>query len=408
MFPSFFPLPRLFFVSATLWTALTVALWYAAGRHLGEQLGFTRHGPPIIGLDVLWSKPSLWFDLYFAGAVAIFAGAWRIAAPTRWWRWSVLGSALLTFASYVQVQFQVTLNAWNGPFYDLLQAALSHSGRVTPEQYYHLLAVFMALAVGFVVQSALVQFFISHYIFRWRTAMNEYYVSNWSRLRRIEGASQRIQEDTMRFATITQGLGQTLVGSVMTLIAFTPVLLQLSQHIQRLPIIGRIPGGLLVGAAGWAIVGTGLVALVGVRLPGLEFRNQRVEAAYRKELVYGEDQPHRAQPAELAQLFKSVRRNYFALYFNFAYFNVARVLYLLTNSIIAYVVLGPTILAGAISLGLVQQTISAFSQVLASFQYLVTSWEAIVELQSIYKRLRSFEATLDGEALPLIEAAAGP
>jgi peptide/bleomycin uptake transporter len=35
-------------------------------------------------------------------------------------------------------------------------------------------------------------------------------------------------------------------------------------------------------------MGTGLLA-VGIKLPGLEFKNQRVEAAYRKELVYGED-----------------------------------------------------------------------------------------------------------------------
>ena len=29
--------------------------------------------------------------------------------------------------------------------------------------------------------------------------------------------------------------------------------------------------------------------LVGIKLPGLEYNNQVVEAAFRKELVYGED-----------------------------------------------------------------------------------------------------------------------
>ena len=32
----------------------------------------------------------------------------------------------------------------------------------------------------------------------------------------------------------------------------------------------------------------------------LEFKNQRVEAAYRKELVYGEDHADRAQPPTIA------------------------------------------------------------------------------------------------------------
>ena len=49
----------------------------------------------------------------------------------------------------------------------------------------------------------------------------------------------------------------------------------------------------------WSVFGTALVALIGLRLPGLEFRNQRVEAAYRKELVYGEDNANRAQPPTL-------------------------------------------------------------------------------------------------------------
>lgn len=51
--------------------------------------------------------------------------------------------------------------------------------------------------------------------------------------------------------------------------------------------------------------------VVGSKLPGLEFNNQKVEAAYRKELVYGEDHADRAQPATLVELFSRVRKNYF-------------------------------------------------------------------------------------------------
>ena len=54
-----------------------------------------------------------------------------------------------------------------------------------------------------------------------------------------------------------------------------------------LPLIGHIPNALVVIAIVWSLFGTAFLALIGIRLPGLEFRNQRVEAAYRKELVYG-------------------------------------------------------------------------------------------------------------------------
>ena len=143
--------------------------------------------------------------------------------------------------------------------------------------------------------------------------------------------------------------------------------------------------------------------MIGVRLPGLQFRNQRVEAAYRKELVYGEDDADRALPPNMAELFANVRKNYFRLYFNYMYFNVGRIIYLQTDNIFPYLVLAPTIVAGKITLGAMNQILNAFDQVRSSFQYLVNSWIDIVELISIYKRLRGFEATIRGEALPPIE-----
>ena len=41
--------------------------------------------------------------------------------------WSILGSALILFTTYFQVQVSVAINNWYGPFYDLIQAALSKS-----------------------------------------------------------------------------------------------------------------------------------------------------------------------------------------------------------------------------------------------------------------------------------------
>ena len=146
----------------------------------------------------------------------------------------------------------------------------------------------------------------------------------------------------------------------------------------------------------------------GIRLPGLEFRNQRVEAAYRKELVLGEDHADRAQPPTLGVLFGEVRRNYFRLYFNYLYFNVVRYGYLQAGVLVPYVALGPSIVGATISLGVMQQIVRAFGRVESSFQYLVLSWTTIIELISIYKRLRAFEATLRYEPLAEIEREGTP
>ncbi|MGH6760398.1 MAG: peptide antibiotic transporter SbmA [Phyllobacterium sp.] len=406
MFVSFFPKPKLFFISAALWSLAAVLFWFFAGEQFGAVLGLppaAADAAPIIGISVFWSKPFLWFYLYFAAVVLLFAGFWFWYAPHRWQVWSILGSSVILFVTYFQVQVSVAVNNWYGPFWDMVQGILSKSITATTGEVYGHIATFLGLALVAVTVSALTAFFVSHYIFRWRTAMNEYYMDHWLKLRHIEGASQRVQEDTMRFSTIMEGLGVNFIDSIMTLIAFTPVLVRLSSHITELPIIGTVSNPLVLAALFWSVFGTVSLAAAGFKLPGLQFRNQRVEAAYRKELVYGEDHEDRAQPPTVAALFANVRKNYFRLYFHYVYFNVVRYLYLQMNNIFSLILLVPSIIAGTITLGLLNQISYAFSQVTSSFQYLVNSWSTIVELLSVYKRLRAFEASIEGEPLPDID-----
>ncbi|KQT85573.1 peptide antibiotic transporter SbmA [Aurantimonas sp. Leaf443] len=406
MFVSFFPNPKPFFWSVVVWTLVAVGLWYTVGEGLGALFGLPPRPedvPPIVGVTVFWSAPFLWFYVYFAVFVGLFYAFWRLYAPHPWMNWSILGSALIIFVTYFQVQVSVAINAWYGPFYDLIQAALAKTRPVTIAEFYGEMLTFAGIAFLAITISVLNLFFVSHYIFRWRTAMNNYYMAHWSKLRKIEGASQRVQEDTMRFSTTVESLGVRLIDAVMTLIAFLPVLVVLSANVTTLPIIGQVPYALVWAAILWSAFGTGFLALVGIKLPGLEFRNQRVEAAYRKELVYGEDDASRAQPPTVAELFANVRRNYFRLYFHYMYFNVARIGYLQADNIFPMLILGPTIVVGAITLGAMNQILNAFDQVRSSFQYLVNSWTVIVELLSIYKRLRGFEAAIEGEPLPEID-----
>jgi len=403
MFVSFFPRPKLFFPSVLIWTAFAMTLWYSFAA---ELIGSSE--PGVVGVALFWSARSLWFDLYFTLAVAIFTGFWMWFAPNPWAPWSIAGSALILFATYFQVQVSVAINSWFGPFYDLVQAALAKTRPVTLAEFYGHISTFASIALVAVVVYVMTRFFVSHYIFRWRTAMNEYYIANWQRLRKIEGASQRVQEDTMRFATTLEQLAVDLISSVMTLLAFLPVLAKLSSSVGELPLVGSIPYPLVIAAVAWSVLGTGLLALIGIKLPGIEFFNQRVEAAYRKELVLGEDDPARADPPTLHDLFANIRRNYFRLYLNFLYFNVGRIVYLQIDAVFAYILLGPTIVAGSITLGTMNQIIRAFGQVRTSFQYLINSWTTIVDLISIYLRLRAFEATIAGDPLDKIESVAEP
>ncbi|SQA97154.1 microcin B17 transporter [Cedecea neteri] len=330
---------------------------------------------------------------------------WALVSPHPWQRWSILGSSLIVFVTWFMVELGVAINAWYAPFFDLIQTALASPNKVPLQRFYSETGVFLGIALIYVTVGVLNSFFISHYVFRWRTAMNDYYMENWQKLRHIEGAAQRVQEDTMRFASTLEDMGVSLLQSVMTLIAFLPILVALSPHVKELPIVGAVPYGLVIAAIIWSLMGTGLLAAVGIKLPGLQFNNQKVEAAYRKELVYGEDDASRATPPTVKALFGDVRHNYFRLYFHYTYFNIVRILYLQIDNVFGLFLLFPSIAAGAITLGLMQQITNAFGQVRGSFQYLISSWTTLVELMSIYKRLRSFERTLQDVPVPGTEEA---
>ena len=420
MFRSFFPRPKLFFLSVLIYSMLCVFVWYSFNDQLGALLGFDLSpAEPVIGLGHFTTDSFLLFYLYYIVCTALFAGFWFRLSPHPWQWWSIVGSALILFSTYYSVQVSVAINNWRRPFFDAVQGMFKQisdgaSSEAAPARsaetiaanqsdLFDFILIFAEIAFLFVFVFVLTRFFTSHFVFRWRTAMNDYYTRQWTRVRKIEGASQRIQEDTMRFADIMENLGVQMVDSVMTLFAFLPILLSLSVYITELPIVGVIPQPLLWASLTWAVFGTGFLALVGIKLPGLYFKNQRVEAAFRKELVYGEDDDSRAQPPALKELFADVRRNYFRIYFHYMYFNVARGFYIQADNIFVYLLLMPTIAAGAITLGILQQILTAFNQVSNSFQYLVNSWNTIIELLSIYKRLKSFEAAIANEPLPEID-----
>jgi len=389
-------MPKVFFGSAVVWTAICVTLWHTAGGQLQSVLSLDPFLTPAPGDDPapFLSNQKVWLYQFILMGAYGFCIPWFFIGRNKWFWWSVVGSVSIIMVLYAQVQVSAWLNDWYGDFYTQIQRALAEPGSVSIEKFYGDLLPVAYILLPNIAVAVLLAFFTGHYIFRWRTAMNFYYMDHWQSVREVEGASQRIQEDTMRFATSVEDLGADFVGSMMTLAVFLPILWTLSQQVAELPIFGPVSGSLVWVALVSAAFGTVLLAAVGIRLPGLEFNNQKVEAAYRKELVYGEDDPDRAEPKKVVDLFGDVRKNYFRLYFHYMYFNIARYLYLQGANFIPLVALGPSIAQGIITFGVLQQVFNAFGRVENSFQYLANSWTQIIRLMSVYQRLRKFEKAI--------------
>ena len=309
----------------------------------------------------------------------------------KWQLWAWLGSFIILSSLWMQVKIDVKINEWFGLFYDMIQKALASPNAITIEEYWASLASFITLAGMYVALYVAISFFTAHFLFRWRTAMVEWYHSVYDKARKIEGASQRVQEDTIKFTRIMESLGTSFIESVMVLIQFVPILLGLSIGI---PIFffGEWQYGLITGALLWTLGGTAFLIGLGwiLRLVGVEYDLQKKEAAYRKILVVAEDD-NNVRPKTINELFDDVRSIHFLSYLRYLYFNVGRMAYLQANVLSAYVFLAPAIVAGVVTLGVMQQIIRAFGRVESSMQYLLKAWPTIIELASVYKRLREFE-----------------
>jgi len=318
----------------------------------------------------------------------------RFFVIKKWLLWSWIGSFVILTSLWVQVKIDVEINKWFGEFYDMIQKALSKPNSITIEEYWESLFSFISLAGLYVSVYVIISFFTAHFLFRWRAAMVEWYHSVYERASNIEGAAQRVQEDTIKFSRIMESLGTSLIESIMVLIQFIPILLGLSVGI---PIFffGDWQYGLITGALIWTLGGTIFLIALGwiLRLVGVEYDLQKKEAAYRKLLVIAEDDGN-IRPKKIEELFDDVRSIHFLSYIRYLYFNIGRMAYLQANVLSAYVFLAPAIVAGVVTLGVMQQIIRAFGRVEGSMQYLLKAWPTIIELASVYKRLREFEALI--------------
>ena len=318
----------------------------------------------------------------------------RFFVIKKWLLWSWIGSFVILTSLWVQVKIDVEINKWFGEFYDMIQKALSKPNSITIEEYWESLFSFISLAGLYVTVYVIISFFTAHFLFRWRAAMVEWYHSVYERASNIEGAAQRVQEDTIKFSRIMESLGTSLIESIMVLIQFIPILLGLSVGI---PIFffGDWQYGLITGALIWTLGGTIFLIALGwiLRLVGVEYDLQKKEAAYRKLLVIAEDDGN-IRPKKIEELFDDVRDIHFLSYIRYLYFNIGRMAYLQANVLSAYVFLAPAIVAGVVTLGVMQQIIRAFGRVEGSMQYLLKAWPTIIELASVYKRLREFEALI--------------
>ncbi|MEC7099868.1 MAG: putative transporter [Pseudomonadota bacterium] len=310
----------------------------------------------------------------------------------KWFYWSYGGGFFIITLLVLQTYLDVLFNSWYRDFYDILQTAEKRE----ISEFWDSIKKFLYIALPYVTLFAFTNWFTRLWAFRWREAMTFSYMPYWRAAEaKIEGSSQRIQEDCMNFAKIVESIGLQVVKAIMTLIAFIPILWVLSSNVS-VPFLNNVSGSLVWVALVLSIGGILISWLVGIKLPGLEYNNQKVEAAFRKELVYGEDdRKNYVQAPTILQLFTGIKFNYHKLFLHYGYFDLWAIWYRQLFVIVPFLIMAPGLFTAAFTLGVMMQVVNAFGEVKDAFSVFLYNWTRITELRSIHKRLMEFETAIN-------------
>lgn len=359
-------------------------------------------------LSAIWQLAAPYFRSREESTIHIGPlGAWTVKEG---WVGRALLAAVIT-AECAQVCLTVWFNYWNAHFFDALQ------NKDLPV-FWQQLIIFAVIGASFMLVSVY-QLYLNQWLqIRWRRWMTHTYLDRWltdgvhyrMRLKgdQADNPDQRIADDIAMFIDQTLSLGVGLLSAVTMLASFGVILWGISSQVPL--VIGEhefaVPGYLVWLAAAFALTATVGAHLIGRRLIGLKFDQQRLGADFRFGLVRLRENSEQvalmggeaAERGLLSSRFTSIVGNWHAImrrqktltFFTAGYNQIAVIL--------PYAILARPFFTGQIQLGSLMQTAGAFGQVQTSFSFFVNAYARIAEWKAVVDRLSGFEtqATLAG------------
>ncbi|MCW0235987.1 MAG: ABC transporter ATP-binding protein/permease [Ferrovibrio sp.] len=306
------------------------------------------------------------------------------------------------------VALNVWFNQWNNDFYNALQEKNFDDFQTYLLHFAGMAALFIAVAVY--------QYYLNQMLqLRWRRWLTEHWLDAWLQAKHYyqmqvfnlgtDNPDQRIAEDMRLFAAYSLNITLGLMNAVVTLASFLHILWGLSGS-YSLSLFGspvEIPGYMVWAALVYAAAGTWITHMIGRKLVPLNFNQQRYEADFRFDLVRVREHAEgialqngeAAENTRLHTRFSAVFDNFLAImrrqkqliWFTAGYGQAA--------IIFPFVVAAPRYFGGAIQLGGLMQTASAFGQVQSAFSYLISAYTDIAEWRAVINRLTGFRQGME-------------
>ncbi len=338
------------------------------------------------------------------------ATIWRLSIPyfrsdDRWPGRILLAAVIAIELSLVAIQ--VILNQWYNRFYNTLQ---DHNWNA----FVSAILFFCVIAAIYTVL-AVYQLYLNQWLqIRWRRWMTQTYLRQWLdsanhyRMQLLgddaDNPDQRIADDLQMFVQYTLTICIGILNSVVTLGSFVFILWRLSAEapLTLFSVGYNIPGYLVWAALIYAVIGTTLTHLIGWKLIPLNFQQQRFEADFRFNLVRTRENSEQiaALGGEAAERERHLNRfayvvgNWYALMQRQKQLTFFTQSYSQASVIFPYIVVSPAYFSGAVQLGGLMQTASAFNSVQNALSYFVSSYRSIAEWRAIIARLTGFEQAI--------------
>ena len=327
---------------------------------------------------------------------------WALAKP--YWVSRERAKALTLLATVVglalmMVWLEVQFNYWNRDFYNTFENR-------DQAEFFRQLGMFALLALIWIITAVYRLYFLQMLQIEWRTWLTDHFLADWMkdqahyRMQLLDTGTdnpdQRIAEDLRLFVDYTSDLALGLLSAVVTLISFVVILWTLSGPMQLFGV--TIEGYLVWVALIYAIAGTFLTHFIGRKLIGLDFTQQRVEADFRFSLVRLRENSegvalYRGEREELGALrkrFAAVIGNWWQIMYKRKQIGWFTSFYYQLAIIFPYIVVSPRFFSGAIPLGAIFQTASAFGQVQGSLSWFINAYTAFAQWKATVDRLIGF------------------
>lgn len=341
---------------------------------------------------------------YFRMFWHLCRGYWQ--SEEKWKGRGLLGVVIgLNFAA---VYLLVQINNWYNNFYNALQG-------YQEELFWPLVGEFTALAFIYILIAVYAIYLRQMLQLKWRTWMTDRYLAAWMeeqayyRLQVLrsdtDNPDQRISEDINQFVSLTLQLLVGFLKELTTLGAFGVVLWNLSGAFS-VPIGGHefvIYGYMFWFSLLYSVLGTGAAHLVGRKLIGLDFDQQRYEADFRFNMMRVRENSesiafYRGEPSEgmgFQERFGKVISNFWQLMRQTKLLNFYINGYAQLAVIVPLVLAAPQYFGGTMALGGLMQTISAFGRVQDALSYFVTSYDSLAQLAAVTRRLGGFSQHME-------------